>query len=276
MRRTFTSSLVAAVLLVTSASVAGAGGQKLSQVTRIPFSDWLAAQGGALVAFQARTSSEPNAPLGNLGVVDYAGTRAAANGLSYGFSANGSVTLKSNEDGTGEVEVNVDFSNAINWANDASGVRIFGYSPAELAALPAATPGLASGHLQAKYTVPDASHPALDLAAVTFSGAGTLSQLKLHSSGTGPLRAGFGVADGTPGQCNEENNGLFNTNGGGATADAFPCEKVDVRATGGAAAIAAPAGSRTATPAGSAAAAGGAKGVGAGAGSWGAIKVLYR
>jgi hypothetical protein len=274
MRSTITGSLVATVLLLSSASVAGAGGQKLSQVTRIPFSDWLAAQGGTLVAFQARTSSEPNAPLGNLGVVDYAGVRAAANALSYGFSADGTITLKQNEDGTGEVNVNVDFSNAINWANDVNGVRIFGYSPGELAASPAATPGLASGHLQAKYTVPDASHPALDLAAVTFFGAGTLVQLKFHSTGMGPLRPGFGVPDGTPGQCNEENNGLFNTSGGGATADAYPCEKVDVRATGGASAMAASGAARTATPAASAG--GGVNAARPAAGSWGAIKVLYR
>jgi hypothetical protein len=274
MRSTITGSLVATFLLLTSASVAGAGGQKMSQVTRIPFSDWLAAQTGTLVAFQARTSSEPNAPLGNLGVVDYAGIRAAANALSYGFSANGTVTLKQNEDGTGEVNVNVDFSNAINWVNDVNGVRIFGYSPGELAASPAATPGLASGHLQAKYTVPDASHASLDLAAVTFFGAGTMVQLKFHSTGMGPLRPGFGVADGTPGQCNEENNGLFNTSGGGATADAFPCEKVDVRATGGASAVVSAAAGRTATPA--AAAGGGVNAGRAAAGSWGAIKVLYR
>ena len=273
MRSTITSSLVAAVLLVTSASVAGAGGQKLSDVIKIPFSDWLAAQTGTVVAFQARTSSQPNAPLGNIGIVDYAGKRAIANGLSYGFTANGSVTLKVNEDGTGEVNVNVDFSNAINWANDAFGVRIFGYSPVELAALPAATPGLAGGHIQAKYTVPDASNPSLDLAAVTFFGAGTLTQLKFHSVGMGPLRAGFGVPDGTPGMCNEEQTGLFNTSGGGATADGFPCEKVDVRATGGASAVASPAAGRTAMPAASP---GGTAKAGRAGGSWGAIKVLYR
>jgi hypothetical protein len=274
MRSTITGSLVATVLLLTSASLAGAGGQKLSQVTRIPLSDWLAAQGGTLVAFQARTSSAPNAPLGNLGVVDYAGVRAAANGLSYGFSANGSVTLMQFEDGTGEVNVNLDFSNAINWANDVNGVRIFAYSPGELAASPTATPGLASGHLQAKYTVPDASHPTLDLATVAFFGGGKLVQLKFHSTGMGPLRAGFGVADGTPGQCNEENTGLFNTSGGGATADAYPCEKVDVRATGGTSAVVSAAAGRTATP--GASSGGGVNAARPAAGSWGAIKVLYR
>lgn len=268
MRNIIPRSLLVSVLLLASACVAHAGANKLVQVTHVPFSEWLSAQSGTLVAFQGRTSSKPFAPLGNLGVIDYAGQRAAANHLSYGFSASGSVTLTEYANGDGEVSVNLDFSNAINWVFDASSVQIFGFSPGQLAATPTATPALASGHLQVKYTVPDASNPAYDLAAVVFFGGGTIEQLKLNSVGLGPLRAGFGVPEGTPGQCNEENTGLFNTGGGGATADAFPCEKVEVKATGGGAVSATkPVGTLGGQPMGTAGT--------AVHGSWGAIKALY-
>jgi hypothetical protein len=269
MRNIIPRSLVASVLLLAGVSAAHAGANRLVQVTHVPFSEWLSAQGGTLVAFQGRTSSKPNAPLGNLGVIDYAGVRAAANHLSYGFSACGSVTLTEYANGDGEVLVNLDFSNAINWAFDASNVQIFGFSPGQLAATPTDTPALASGHLQVKYTVPDASNPVYDLAAVAFFGGGTIEQLKLNSVGMGPLRAGFGVPEGTPGQCNEENVGLFNTSGGGATADAYPCEKVEVKATGGGAlSVTKPVGPLGNQPTGTAGS--------AVHGSWGAIKALYR
>ncbi len=143
-------------------------------------------------------------------------------------------------------------------------MRIFAYSPAELAATPSDTPALASGHLQAKYTVADASHAELNLFNVTFLDAGTLTALSFHSSATGALRAGFGVPEGTPGACNEEDTGIFNTSGGGATADGFPAEKVDVRAL-------APTTSASVVKAGGATA-GDAKG----SPSWGRLKTLYR
>ncbi len=264
--RTLPVTLVVSVLFLAGAAAAGTGPHRLATttVTQIPFSDWLAAQNGNVVGFQARTSSTPFAPLGNVGFVDYPGTLASGKNLSYGFSATGSVTLTTFEDGTGEVLVNEDFSNAIDFANNASGVRIFGYSAAELAATPSDTPALASGHLQAKYTVPDASHAELNLFNVTFLGAGTLTSLLFTSSATGPLRAGFGVPEGTPGISVEADTGIFGTNGGGATADGFPAEKVDGRAL-------------AATTSASAARSGGATTGDAGAtGSWGRLKTLYR
>jgi hypothetical protein len=231
-RNSLVFSVTASILLLAGAGVAGAGPHRIAgevQVTQIPFSDWLAAQGTNIVAWVARNSSKPFTPLGNFAVVDYAGTLANANHLPYTTTATGSVTLTKLSDGTGIVRVNEDFSNAVTYANNTTPARIFGYSPFELANS-SATPAFSTGHLQAVYTVPDADNAELNLGTVTFSGGGTLMQLKFLSQATGDLRAGFGVPEGTPGQCVLANVGLFNTGGGGATADAYPVEHVDVRA----------------------------------------------
>lgn len=203
-------------------------------VRQIPFSDWLNAQTGNLVAFQARDSSKPFAPLGNLGVVDYAGVRARDLGLSFGFSVTGTVSLRELPDGTGEVLVSVGFTNVLTRVSNSGGALILGYIFNELPGHPSRVPGLSNGHLQAKYIVPDPASPELDLAIVTFAGGGTLTQLKLNSEGEGPLRAAFGVPEGTPGKCILANTGVFNTRGGGATADGYPAERVDVRVADGA------------------------------------------
>lgn len=228
-------SLLATSLLAAGLTAAAAAGPSdlAVEVHRVPLSDWMAAQGPQLVAFQARETSKPFSALGDVGVVDYAGGVAQASGLAFGFTASGSVSVRGFPDGTGEVLVNLSFTNALTTALR-NGAPIFGYSAVSLAG-GIGTPGLSNGHLQAKYTVPDAEHPELDLATVVFLGAGEVSQLKFVSSGRGPCRAALGVPDGMPGQCVIANTGLFNTTGGGATADAFPAERVDVHPLGHAA-----------------------------------------
>lgn len=266
--------LAAACLLVVCPAAFAAGGQNPAdvaiQVSRIPFSDWLAAQGTTIIVFQASNGSQPFSPPGNIGVVDYAGKNAAANGLSYGFAANGSVTLRSFPDGTGEVNVNLDFSNAVTYVNDVNKVRIFGYRSIELAqgGGPAA---LSNGHLQARYTVSDASHPELDLVGAFFNGGGTGVQLKFHSAGRGPCRAGLGVPDGTPGECVISQTGVFDTGGGGATGDGWPVEHVDVHPSGHAASTTSWTGSSGAgsTPEATAPSVQNTT-------SWGRLKALYR
>jgi len=240
MHRLLARSLVAAVLLFTCVGVVPARAQVqvdpdvlaagVGKVRHIDFSDWLSAQGTFLVAFQGRDSSKPFSALGNLAVVDYAGKLAAASLLPLGTTTTGTVKVTRLPDGTGEVLVNANFSNALTYAFNSGGVRIFGYTRFEVAG--GATAALSSGNLQAKYTVPDADNPELNLATVTFFGGGTLTQLKIHSEADGALRAGFGVPEGTPGKCMLENTGVFNTGGGGATADGFPAERVDVRVAG--------------------------------------------
>ena len=131
MRNMLTRPLVAATLLFCCAAEVHAGAHRDNGgvvVVQIPFSDWLDAQTTSLVAFQARQSSMPFDTLANVGVVDYAGKLAADRHLSYGFSATGSVMLMQFTDGTGELLVNVDFTNAINYAYNVHGVLIFGYT----------------------------------------------------------------------------------------------------------------------------------------------------
>lgn len=162
-------SLVATVAVIACTSVVPAGAKQL--VRQIPFGDWLAAQGINIIAWQEQTGPQVHPPvLGNVGVLDYAGGRAQAFGLSFGFAASGSVSVRELFDGSGEVTVNADFSNAITWARDANAVPLLGYTPAQLAADPSLSPGLSSGHLQAKYTVPDADVPQLNLFVVAFQG----------------------------------------------------------------------------------------------------------
>jgi hypothetical protein len=269
MSRIPSRALLATAFLFLASPAAFAGPDVAVQNRQIPLSDWLAAQTQTLVVFQAKSGPRPTDALGNLGLVDYANTRAQFLGLDYGYSAGGSVTVRSYPDGTGLVSVNLDFSNAIMWTFNVGGDLIFGFSPSALAggANPAA---LANGHLQAKYTVADAAHPELDLVNVIFFGGGTTTQLKLNTSGQGTCHAALGVPEGTPGVCNIEQTGLFNTTGGGATADAFPAERVDVHPNGHAVTI------DNMTSSGSSSAAGSTPVSQTLKTTWGRVKALYR
>ena len=274
MRLALTRLLAAAVLALACAPLAHAGAAAGGDITisRIPFSDWLAAQftNTTFTIFDGRVSSKPFSPLSNQGLVDYGNVQAASNHLSFGFTASGTVKLTTYADGTGEVRLDESFSNALSWANNSVNQRIFGYSPAELIANPGDVPALSTGHMQLVYTVPEAAHPELNVSNVLFFGGGTLTQLKFTSTATGALRAAFGVPEGTPGMLKEENVGLLNTGGGGATADGFPVEHVDVLALGqpnagvvgtGGVPEGSPIPRATSRPA---------------VGTWGAIKALYR
>src|SRR5262249_42352429 len=200
MRATRVRLLLAAVAGLTLLSVVPAGAKQVVAVVQIPYGDWLSAQGNGLVAWQAKNGPDPAEPLANFAAIDYTGARAVQNNLAFGFTGSGTITERKLADGSGEVLVNIDFTNAITWATDAGGAAIFGYTPFALSLNSSFGPGLSSGHFQVKYTVPDADFPTLNLVNVVFNGAGTVTGLSFHSSGTGPLRSGFGVTEGTPGE----------------------------------------------------------------------------
>jgi len=234
MTRTPARFLLLAALLAAHASsavAAAAFADQTVQVRRISITDWLAAQTKSVVGMQGRESSKPNSPLGEIVYIDYAGQNVADAGLSYGFTASGGATVRTLTDGSGEVLVDLSFSNAVTEAYDKDFHLIFGYWTTALKT-PGAMPALSSGHIQAKYTVPDANTADLDLYDVTFNGGGTLTQIKFHSSGQGTCHAALGVPEGTPGICIADDNGIFNTSGGGATSDLYPLEHVDVRPLG--------------------------------------------
>ena len=261
MHRLLARSLAGIILLTAFTAVAQADPvlDGAVHVRQIPISTWLQAQaGGSLVILEGRVSSVPFAPIGNTGYVDYANGLADAAHLSYGFSASGTVLVTTNPDGTGLVRLNESFSNALDWTYNSSNALIFGYTATELAHA-TGTAALANGHMQAVYTVADAENPELNLVKVLFYGGGVLQEFKFYSEASGPLRAAFGRPDGTPGKSVEANTGVLNAGGGGATADGFPVEHVDVFATGArGAALDGPSRPNDA------------------AGTWGAIRALYR
>jgi hypothetical protein len=236
--RRLVCSLLSASLLVAGAAVgpvaaAGNPAGGAVQVRRIPFSDWLAAQTTTVVAWVGRVNSKPNSDFSNLAVVDYAGKLAGANGLDFGFKADGNVSVRKFEDGTGVALVNFNFENAITYASiDITHELIFGYRVAQVAGLGVA-PALSSGHFQIEYAVADADNAELNLAQVLFGGdpGNVLRQIKFTSTGRGVCHAALGVPEGTPGQCVLANVGLpLQT--GGALADGFPAEHVEVMPAG--------------------------------------------
>ncbi len=238
-------SLVAVIALVACTGVftASAGPR--------PLSDFLNTQGSTNIFvppvpdFIGWISALANPPL-NFASVDYAGLAAAwlqqNGGPSLGTQVSGSVNERALPDGRAEVNVNLDFSNALTWVfvfdpNEpieqvATAPLIFGYRAQDLTANPALTPGLSTGKLQAKFnnTAPGAPLPDLIAFIIGTAAPGQeLLSIKFRSDGLGPLRAPFGVADGTPGKCVVSQTGLFTTAFKGATGDGFPAEKVDVK-----------------------------------------------
>jgi len=271
MTRTPARSLLVAALLAAHASfalAAPASNDRAVQVRRISITDWLAAQTTSVVGMQGRESSKPNSPLGQIVYIDYAGTNVASKGLSYGFAATGGATVRTLPDGSGEVLVDLSFANAVTEAYDKDLNLIFGYWVTALKTT-AATPALSNGHIQAKYTVPDADAADLNLVDVTFLGGGTLTQIKFHSSGQGVCHAALGVPEGTPGICIADDNGIFNTSGGGATNDLYPLEHVDVRPLGNAVVTASSSSSTGLSPQAPAP-------THRSATTWGRVKALYR
>lgn len=200
-------------------------------IRQIPFASWLDAQGTNFFTFFARSGPQSEPPVvGNL--VSYEGFGTGAYGHSYGLSVTGSVTARTLDDGTAEVVASIRFSNVITvaYGPGATG-KIMGYEPDELGS-PDRSPALSSGHLQVTYITSNPSSPVLDLSAV-LGGLG-VRRIAFSATGSGPLRAAFGVLEGTPGRCVAVQTGLLDIPGGGATGDGFPVEHVEVHVAGGA------------------------------------------
>ncbi len=233
-------SLIAAVALAITTGIVTA-----SAAPR-PLSDFLSAQGSTnffvppVPDFIGWGSSFANPPV-LFASVDYAGLAATwlqnNGGPSLGTTVTGDVNERRLSDGRAQVVVNVDFTKALTWAfqfpgDFATAPLIFGYRAQDLAANPGLTPGLSTGKLQVKFknTAPGAPLP--DLIAFILGTAAPgqeLVSIAFRSDGLGPLRAPFGVAEGTPGKCVVTQTGLLMTSFMGATGDAFPAEKVIIK-----------------------------------------------
>jgi hypothetical protein len=227
-----------------------AGTPQLAAAVHRPLSDFLSAQGSTngfippLPDFIAWTNNNPQTMFVS---VDYAGLVASYltshGGPSLGTQMSGSVLERPLADGRAEVSVILHTDRALTWtialpSTDLAGdPLLYGYRGTDLVANPLLTPALSSSDLQVvfKNTAPGAALP--DLVTAFILGEAEPGQelvmLAFRSRGSGPLRAAFGVADGTPGRCTVVNTGLFRTPFKGAVADAFPAEHVQLQVAGG-------------------------------------------
>ena len=145
-------------------------------------------------------------------------------GPAINTTVRGTVSERALPDGTAEILVTVNFTNALAWArNYPGGPMTFGYRQSELFGHPELTPGLASGNLQAKFIIAYPGAPLEDLVVYNWS------FISFRGIASGPLRAGFGVPEGTPGRLMVSQTGLFDISGQGqGVADGFPAEIVRV------------------------------------------------
>ncbi len=228
---------------------AGSNPQVAAAVQR-PLSDFLGAQGstnGFIPPLPDFIAWSNNNPQTLFTAVDYAGVVASYleshGGPALGTRITGTVTERPLADGRARVSVILHTDRALTWTiampptNIATDPLLYGYRGTDLLANPALTPALSSSDLQVDFnnTAPGAPLPDLITAFVLGQAqpGQELVMLSFHSRGQGPLRAAFGVADGTPGRCTVVNTGLFQTPFRGALADAFPAEHIQLQAVGG-------------------------------------------
>jgi hypothetical protein len=217
-------SLVMTVLAITQVSAAG--------TRQRPFSDWLSAQASSFNPNNCASSvlgwATPD--LATFARADYSGKIGdcitAHGGPAFTPEFSGTVTERDLPDGTAEILVIERFANTYVVARDNTqpgNIAILGYNAAELFGHPELTPATASGMMQVKFVIPQPGAPLPDL--------NTIDALTISARfiGSGPLRAAFGVTEGTPGKVFVNQTGLFNISGqGSGVADGFPAELVRV------------------------------------------------
>jgi hypothetical protein len=176
-------------------------------------------------------------------LVDYAGLAAkwiADNGgPSLGTQVSGSVTERALNDGRAEVTVVLHTTKALVWVSTcipdfSTGTLLLGSRAQDIAADPGNNPpALAISHFQIVFKNSSPGAPMPDLVNAFILGNAVPGQeivsLAAQMEGSGLLHAAFGVAEGTPGAVKVTQTGtLFRTPFGGATADGFPAENVDL------------------------------------------------
>ena len=243
----FLAAGLAALAFATTGYAAG-------QTTRLPLSDFLDTQGsqsiyippvpdyfGWVAPPPGVKTPAPSYVGGNSASCDYAGLAnewlVANAGPDLGTSFTGSVTKRSLSDGRILVNVELHAINALtfglrvtapDFGDFASDPLIFGARAQDV--LTGATPGI--GECHASFAWKQTPGPLVDFNHPSDPNFEFVS-LSFRANATGPLTAlaGFGP-DGTPGRLIISQTGIFRTTYMGATADAFPAEFVEVRATG--------------------------------------------
>jgi hypothetical protein len=220
------TALVMTVLAITQVSAAG--------TRQRPFSDWLSAQGSTVVPANCASTilgwATPD--LATFARADYSGKIGDCitnnGGPVFTPEFSGTVTERDLPDGTAEILVVHHFANTYLVARDQTQPgnprpAILGYNPAELFGNPGLESALASGMIQVRFIIPQPGAPLPDLNTINYLSLST----RFH--GSGPLRAAFGVEEGTPGRVLVSQTGLFNIPGqGSGVADSFPAELVRV------------------------------------------------
>ena len=239
-------SLVAMVCILLavlgSAGIAGAS----SPVAIRPISDFVSTQGSTNIFIPPVPDyvGWTDNPLRQFASVDYAGLAAAYlvsnGGPNLGTTTSGTVVERPLRDGGAMVTVILRTTRANSWVvplpgDIANDPLQFGYRAGDLLANPSLTPALSNSELKVSFrnTAPGAPLP--DLVAFILGNAGPgqeLRTLAFRSDGDGPLHALFGVPEGTPGHLTVTQTGLLMTGFHGATADAFPAERVDLHPIG--------------------------------------------
>ena len=179
---------------------------------------------------------------GNSGSCDYAGLAnkwlVENGGPDLGTSVSGSVTQRSLSDGRVLIQVQLHTSSALTFGlrvtfpefgDFATDPLIFGARAQDV--LAGATPGIGVCH--ASFAWKQYPGPLVDFVHAWDVPGFEIVNLSFRANASGPLTAlaGFGP-DGTPGRLIISQTGFYRTTFKGATADAFPAEFVEVRASG--------------------------------------------
>jgi hypothetical protein len=228
-RRTAWAVVILAALAIGT-SVAAQG-----NLVQRPLSDFLNAQGKTSNFFYPCPDELGwiNNPTVTFGWFDYTGKCAEVLGLDLGTNVSGSVTERLLKDGRAQVQVILHTTNAYVWARafdwwipDPAGTDMtwFGYRPGNYIG-----PDVATGecHLDLVFYNPPNS-PLPDMVALSYTPENFVS-MKFRGNATGPLRAAFGVPEGTPGHLVVSQTGFFNKKGNPLPAgDGWPAEIVNL------------------------------------------------
>jgi hypothetical protein len=184
--------------------------------------------------------SDPN---GLLSSVDYAGLADEwiqgpdGCGMSFDTTFSGTVTETALADGRAAVHVVLHTENALTWVTDGGDFNnplLFGHRAPDVCQ--GAEPALGAITFIIDFINSAPGAPLPDLFEIAFGASPPGTEfpffLSTRARAEGPLRPAFGVEDGTPGRFNTTQNGLFMTGAGGATADGFPVERINLTVVG--------------------------------------------
>lgn len=168
--------------------------------TVLPISSFVSAQNASYCKGYGFILWEDSS-LTRLMYVDYYGFQNSNHDLGLGTTTDGVVTETSQEDGRVRVHVVLHTSNALTWVDDdkfpAPTTLLFGHTPAEVQS--GAAPAIGDSTLISDFLMPRGPLP--DFCQLYFAPTDgqQLISLSFTAAGEGALRAGSGLAEGTPG-----------------------------------------------------------------------------